>query len=106
MTLAEFITRLRPLARPAHDWIILGDATICVRDVLNGDPINLVAQSISPHFDQSWWRHDDADTMARQILRMSPKDFDRLVNAVSGQCTRRNQLRKNILSALHMRGET
>ena len=103
MTLLEFLDALQPLARPAHDWIILGDSSICIRDKMNHDPINVLAHQLDPSFKVGDEMDDYDGTRAQKILNMTNREFHRLEKAVTGECSQRNMLRRQLLASLNMK---
>ena len=102
MTIPDFIDAIKPLARPRHDWILLGDGSICVRDRLGADPINMLAYSMDSDFNDFAWIRDDADERARVILGIDRGSFDRLANVVAGSCSVKNGVRLAVIQALNM----
>ena len=104
MTIAQFIKALKSFARPKHDWIVLGNGSICIRDHINADPINVVAISIDPTYAFRLLQgQDDDGEEARRILGMTEGDYTDISNEISGDSAPGDPLRIPILKALNMK---
>jgi hypothetical protein len=102
MTLAIFYRKLKRYARPAHDWICLGDGSICIRDHINADPMRLLCVEVDPTYA---FRidSDEVGDEEKRILRLTEEDWTDLSNAIAGDTVRDpDPIRNAILAALKM----